>query len=117
MTEEQPCSCSKKTYGFTAKPVSCNVGGYTTNGRYGWVYMKCCALCGRVWLYYEVEYAAFTNSGRWFRGVVGEESINAVTPENATQILAGMEWYIRGGCWFDSGGEVGTGAPSVDLFG
>jgi hypothetical protein len=45
-----------------------DVGVDKTNGRYGEVRVDRCRSCGRLWLHYFVEYEAFSESGRCYRG-------------------------------------------------
>ena len=82
---------------FDAKPVGCD----ETEGRFADVTLNRCRTCDRLWLSYLVEYAAFSRSGRWARGLISEETAAGMTPERAVDHLNGLEWYLYGGSYFD----------------
>lgn len=90
------------------------VGVDETKGRFGEVTLERCRQCGRVWLRYEVEYEAFPQSGRWYRGLITEEQAEAVTPENAVEILQSLEGHLYGGPYFRHAGMRTTGSIFVD---
>jgi hypothetical protein len=77
------------------------LGSDPTDGRYADVAINRCRTCTRTWLQYQVEYEAFSRSGRWARGVVTREQASAVTPETAADLLHGLPWYLYGGSYFD----------------
>lgn len=91
------------------------IGVDKTNGRYADVTIKKCKTCGTNWLHYFAEYEAFSQSGRWYRGVISAKKLNDVKPETAVDILDKLEWYIFGGSYFSSTGKYGKGKPHVDL--
>ena len=91
------------------------IGRDETNGRFGEVTLKTCKHCGALWLHYFVEYEAFTASGRWYRGLINEETAQKVTPENAIEILGSLEWHFVGGSYVQSTGFKSSGDIDVDL--
>jgi hypothetical protein len=60
-------------------------------GRFADVTMQRCRRCGRLWLRYFFEFEAFSNSGRWYRGLVSPELAATVTAENAAAILESLD--------------------------
>jgi hypothetical protein len=72
-----------------------------------------CKKCRRLWLRYYWENAAFTKSGRWYHGLVREGDGNKLTAENAPAYLAGLEWYLRGGSFYN--GEVSRASGPLIL--
>lgn len=60
------------------------------NGRFGDVCLQTCCACGQIWLDYHVEYEAFSQSGRWFRGSLTPEQAQTVTPKTAADLLASL---------------------------
>lgn len=91
------------------------IGVDETNGRFGEVSVETCKTCGAKWLRYFVEYEAFTASGRWYRGLVSQETLSSLTPEGAVDALSGLPWHFYGGSYFETTGRKGVGAISVDL--
>jgi hypothetical protein len=80
------------------------VGVDEGRGRFGEVSVETCRICSRRWLRYFVEYEAFPNSGRWYRGLVTDAAARAVRPATALQALEKLEWRFAGGSYFDSTG-------------
>lgn len=76
-----------------------------TNGRYADVDVNECVSCGQLWIRYFVEYEAFTNSGRWARGMIDEPTASIITPDAVPDFLAALPAYIYGGSYF--GGRCG----------
>jgi hypothetical protein len=91
------------------------VGVDRTNGRFGDVSIRTCRACGRRWLRYQVEYEAFSGSGRWYTGLLPEGADARLRPEDAVPLLERLPWHVYGGSFFDSPGRRGMGAPHVDL--
>lgn len=91
------------------------IGVDKTNGRHGDVTVRTCRECSRVWLHYLVEYEAFSKSGRWFSGLLRDETVNSVTPETAVSILEELPWHVYGGSYFNTSGRRGTGLVKADL--
>jgi len=114
MIEPQFC-CSNPPFYFDDFQII-PIGIDETNGRFGEVSIHICKSCQSKWLRYFVEYEAFSESGRWYRGLISDEVANTVTPENAVEILEGLDWYYRGGSYFKTDGQKGSGRVSVDLF-
>lgn len=90
------------------------LGTDKTNGRYADVELHRCRLCRRLWLRYQVEYEAFSRSGRWAEGIIDDATAATVTPEQAPRVLAKLPWHIYGGSWFGHAGRKGVG-PIPDL--
>jgi len=86
-----------------------------TNGRYGEVTIETCKACGRLWLRYFVEYESFSQSGRWYRGLVTPEMVESLRPEQAPELLASLPWRFSGGSYFRSMGRKGHGPIIIDL--
>lgn len=89
---------------------STSVGVDETLGRFGEVTIERCNTCGSVWLRYVIEYEAHARSGRWFRGLVGEEVARAITPERAVAVLESLPWHFHGGSYFETPGARATGS-------
>jgi hypothetical protein len=94
------CVCEQGGARFTEFE-SRDVGRDETEGRFADVTLNRCRTCGRTWLRYLVEYEAFSRSGRWARGLIGEEAAQSITPQAAVDHLNGLEWYLYGGSYFD----------------
>ena len=92
-----------------------SIGIDETHLRFGEVSVDTCRACGAMWLRYSVEYEAFTESGRWFRGLVSPEEVRSLTPERAETVLQGLAWHFRGGSYFRTSGERSTDLPRIDL--
>ncbi len=76
-----------------------------TKGRYADVSLETCKTCNRKWLCYYIE-GVYSHSGRWYRGLITEETAETVTPETAEEILRELKWHIIGGSYFDSTGKI-----------
>jgi hypothetical protein len=85
------------------------VGRDETEGRFADVRLLRCARCQRMWLRYQVEYEAFTGSGRWAETPIGEDAAAAMTPEAAAGFLDAAEWYIYGGSNYGHAGRRSRG--------
>jgi hypothetical protein len=94
--------------------VSLGIDG--TKNRGGEVTVETCKACGSRWLRYFVEYEAFSQSGRWYRGLVTEEMLESLKPEQAAELLASLPWHFYGGSYFRTLGRRGSGPILVDLF-
>jgi hypothetical protein len=91
------------------------VGVDRTNGRFGDVSIRTCLACGRRWLHYQVEYEAFSGSGRWYTGVLPEGADARLRPEEAVPLLERLPWHVYGGSFFGTPGRRGTEPLHVDL--
>ncbi len=80
---------------------------------YGEVSLLTCRQCQRVWLRFQLEYEAFTASGRFYRGLISRKAAQQVTPENAVAILESLEWCIYGGSYFGHAGKRFEGSIKV----
>jgi len=95
-----PCACEDPAAPrdqFLAFQYGCD----ETGGRYADVTLSRCRECRRIWLRYSVEYESFSRSGRWARGIITEAQAETLTPETAADCLAGLDWYLYGGSYFD----------------
>lgn len=95
--------------------ISSELGIDHTKGRYGEVTIEQCRRCKRKWIRYLVEYESFSNSGRWYRGIIDQNDIKKITPENAIEYIENLEWYLYGGSYFSHSGAIGQGKAYVDL--
>lgn len=85
------------------------VGVDETDGRFADVTLCRCPQCARTWLRYQVEYEAFTASGRWCMAPIDPALAARITPEAAATALADAEWHIFGGSYFGHAGRRGRG--------
>ena len=90
------------------------VGIDETNGRFGEVSVETCKWCGNLWLRYLVEYPAFSESGRWYRGLVTPEMLESLRPEQAPDLLASLPWHFYGGSYFRTTGRKGSSPLRID---
>lgn len=86
------------------------IGVDKTSGRFAEVTIETCKRCGSLWLRYCYEIEAFSQSGRWYRGLVTPEVIAELQPEHAPVILAALPWYFYGGSYYQTTGQRGMGA-------
>ncbi|MBV8327693.1 hypothetical protein [Chryseobacterium sp.] len=108
------CTCEQPPlHYFNYKKTSLGID--VTNGRYGEVSIDECIHCGRKWLHYFVEYEHYSRSGRWYSGLISEDDLSVIIPENAIQYLESLEWYVYGGSYFASAGSIGSGKARIDL--
>lgn len=105
------CRCMVPPFDY-GDYVSLSLGVDKTDGRFAEVSVETCKACGRHWLRYFVENEAFSESGRWYRGLVGAEVARSVQPEQAPAVLEGLPWYFYGGSFFRSTGRRGSGPLS-----
>lgn len=108
------CHCMTPPFSFKDYD-SQLLGVDETNGRFGEVSIETCKACGSRWLRYFVEYEAFSESGRWYRGQVTPEMVESLTPEQAPELLADLPWHFYGGSYFRTTGRKGYGSVSVDI--
>lgn len=114
MASSDECGCLNPSAGsYTDFECVRDVGLDPTNNRYGEVRVDRCRSCGRLWLHYHVEYPAFSQSGRWYRGIVTPDVAAAVTPQGAVAILEALEFRLHGGSYFREAGRS-TGRMLVD---
>lgn len=90
------------------------IGIDLTNGRYAEVTRQKCIHCGRNWIKYHVEFESFSYSRRWYKGIVSEEDLRQITPENAIGCIEKLDWYLYGGSYFSNYGKMGSGKADVD---
>jgi hypothetical protein len=103
------CPCLQSAQGYLNYLDIRSVGVDPTQHRYGEVTVKQCKHCGRLWLHYFVEYEAFSESGRWFMGLITPEQAEAMTPEKAIDYLDTLDWHLQGGSYFRTASRRSTG--------
>jgi hypothetical protein len=108
------CSCLKLPIDYS-NFTSSYLGVDHTNGRYADISVEQCKLCNRKWLRYFVEYESFSKSGRWYLGIISDEDLLEMTPENSIAYIENLDWYFYGGSYFSSVGAIGKGKAIVDL--
>jgi hypothetical protein len=82
-----------------------DLGRDETDGRYADVDLIRCALCRRLWLRHQVEYEAFTRSGRWAEALIDEATAATMTPEAADRFIQMAPWRIIGGSFYGHAGK------------
>jgi hypothetical protein len=92
-----------------------SIGVDETNGRFGEVTIETCRSCGSKWLRYFVEFESFSESGRWYRGLVSPEVIATITPETALEAINSLPWHFYGGSYFRTTGARSAGSGSISL--
>ncbi|MDP3172822.1 MAG: hypothetical protein Q8M88_00115 [Phenylobacterium sp.] len=105
LTDLTGCACEEAAAQYTQFDSYGGGGCDETDGRYADVGLLRCRTCRRLWLRYFVEYEAFTQSGRWARGLISEAAAATITPETALAHLDGLEWYLYGGSYYGSSGR------------
>ena len=80
-----------------------------SNGRYGNVVIETCQYCGSKWVHYQLEIEGLSQSGRWYRGMVADDELPSLTPETALSKVENLAWYMYGGSYYNSEGEIGSG--------
>lgn len=108
------CRCMTPPFNYNDFEIEF-IGVDKTNGRFGEVSVEKCKTCGLKWLRYYVEYAAFTQSGRWYRGLASEKLLSSLNPEGAVEALASLPWHFYGGSYFRTTGRKGVGPIFVDI--
>lgn len=81
------------------------LGSDETDGRFGEVYIWECTDCNTLWLRYFLDYHWHRASGRWFRGLITAETAATLKAEEAIDYLNTLDWYFRGGSFFETKGE------------
>jgi hypothetical protein len=100
---------------FYKNYIECYIGTDRRKGRFADVNVNMCIHCKRKWIRYFVEYEAFSQSGRWYAGIIDDLDLKKITPENAIEFIEGLDWYLYGGSYFSSTGMVGHGKATIDL--
>ncbi len=109
------CSCMNPPFDYRDF-IATEVGVDMTEGRYADVTIETCRHCGSVWLRYLVEYEFFSQSGRWYRGLITADVADSVTPETAAKILEDLPWRFGGGSYFNSFGFRDTNPMRLGCF-
>jgi hypothetical protein len=86
-----------------------------THNRFAEIRIYTCKHCSTQWLHYFVEYEAFSQSGRWYRGKITPQQLAELTPEKAVAFLESLENYIYGGSFFNIKGQWGSGTVRANL--
>lgn len=92
-----------------------DIGVDETRGRFASVDIDRCGRCQRLWLRYQVEYEAFTASGRWATCPINETNAACITPEAAADFIDRQPWYIYGGSHWRHAGKRGSGKVHWDM--
>jgi hypothetical protein len=69
-------------------------------------------ICGTRWIHYFYELEGISGSGRWYRGIISEDTAATMTPEKATAWLEQLDQYMYGGSYFTTDGAYGKGTIS-----
>jgi hypothetical protein len=107
------CRCYNPPFDFrdfNSEPIGID----TINGRFGEASVQICKYCGARWLHYLVEYEAVPLSGRWFRGLISDPDLAALTPQDVIPYLERQPWYFVGGSYFSSIGQRCSGKIDAD---
>ena len=112
--DNKSCKCLNKPLSFDDYDEVRRLGVDSTNGRYGEVNLWRCKRCGRYWLRYQVEYEAFTGSGRYFMGLITPEKAEILAPDEVVPYLNQLEWHLYGGSYFFGKKGRTTGKVDVD---
>jgi hypothetical protein len=88
------------------------IGVDETDGRFAEVAIDTCKYCGTKWINYFYEVEGFSGSGRWYRGIIGEEAAATISASTAATWLEQLDQYMYGGSYFDSEGAYGRGRIS-----
>jgi len=113
--DNKSCICLNEPLGFDCYDDVRRLGVDSTNGRYGEVNLWRCKLCDRYWLRYQVDYEAFTGSGRYFMGPISLEKAEALAPDEAITYLNQLEWHLYGGSYFFGKKGRSTGKFDVEV--
>ena len=82
-----------------------SIGTDETDGRFADVSIWECTNCNTLWLHYFLEYHWHRNSGRWFRGLITAEVVQTIKADEAIDYFNSLDWYFRGGGFFETKGE------------
>jgi hypothetical protein len=113
---QRDCDC-ERIHGLQHSGEKTDLGMDRRNGRFGEVTLHRCPVCGAPWLHYQVEYEAFSRSGRWFCGRLDEQGAASASAATAIATLAALPWYWAGGSYFEGEVSKGAGPVPVDLYG
>ena len=109
------CACLRAPLPAAQYRAAGRIGVDETSGRFGEVTLRRCTRCGRLWLRYFVEYEAFSESGRYYMGLISPHRARRMTAEEAVAYLDSLSWHLYGGSYYH--GHVGRarGKVHVDL--
>jgi hypothetical protein len=109
------CPCLDRGPRHPDAIVERDLGADPTDGRYADVSLIRCARCRRLWLREQLEYEAFSRSGRWSEAPIDEATAVTMTAEAAHSFVQAAPWRIVGGSFYghagkrvDSGLDFGT---------
>ncbi len=102
------CSCTKPD-GTGNQFYTKMLGIDTTASRHAEVFLKSCRQCDSLWIEYFYENEAFSQSGRWYRGIIPLAHALTIAPTDVVSYLENLEWYIFGGSFFKTGPSLGSG--------
>jgi hypothetical protein len=92
------CKCEKPPFSyldFTTTDLGCDYNGAEVS-------IDQCKICGTKWLKYLIEEPHYSNSGRWWRAILNESSVNA---EMAKDYIQSREWCFLGGSFYNTTGK------------
>lgn len=111
MTERTNCVCMSPPVQYKAFEVDPQRFAEDQHG--GEISVQRCKHCSTKWLVYFVEYPSFTASGRWCRGPIHDSELEQINSDNALAFLEQLPWYIYGGSYYKSTGQIGKGHFTV----
>jgi hypothetical protein len=80
---------------------------------FGEVTLLYCRRCGRYWLRYFYEHEAFSESGRWYLGMLSPALLAGLRLDKARAALEELRWYFYGGSYY--GGQWGKTSGAIVL--
>lgn len=80
-----------------------------TDVRYGEASITVCNACRSHWLVYQIEFEGFTQSGRWYRGLLPPFQGTKIEPDDVPAYLESLPWFFVGGPYFGHTGKKGGG--------
>ena len=88
-----------------------------TWGRFADVTISRCRRCGQHWVKYQLEYEAFSRSGRWARGKIDADLAATIAVEEVAEHINALPAYIAGGSYFGSTGQIRRGRMPWGIMG
>jgi hypothetical protein len=96
----EECNCLNEPMDINLYEKVRFVGIDETNGRFGEVNIWQCQLCRRLWLHYFVEFESHSASGRYFMGLISQQTAESLSPDEAVEYLSDLDWHLYGGSYF-----------------
>ena len=109
------CACLRAPLSADQYDPVGSLGVDETNGRFGEVTLRRCRRCGRLWLRYFVEYEAFSESGRYYMGLISSRRARRLKAEEAVAYLDSLPWHLYGGSYYYGHTGRARGRVHVDL--